>query len=1327
MTKQEETNLFFRFKCFKGLKERGLADNSIYVNQLNYEIGIITSLDFADYFLVVQDILDWARDKKIPIGNGRGCLHPTTSIITSEGIPVEIEKIRAGEYVYTKNGSIKLVKNTFRYPCNEQLIRISCYYGDNNKLILTKDHKVLVDKQNKITNKTKILQGYKNDKPYKKPIWIPANEIEVGDAVVVPKIKRQIRDIDYFDLSLFIPENRKDLYEVGQDYILEYISIGGTNKKPLSKRGICRDLKISCNCLNHVIARKKTVRTNTKNKINKFLLNKYNISIEDFIDNYQNKTINKIPRYIKVDKQFCYFWGLFLSDGWITKKRNSIGLCDNSDNLQTKCKDIITNIFNIKTSLHKHKTKKLNQWIAYSFLIKNFIYSHIPNYNFTAPTKDIPDFLLSLPDDKIIGLIDGLMDGDGSCTDRDKFTSSSFNLANKLRYLCWSLGKPASLGYDRRVDRREEYKNRKIAYSVLIARNKNNINRHFYTDDQYIYQRVFKKELVDYQGEVFDLEINDQEEQNFLTSNCIVHNSSAGSLVAYVLNITQLDPIRYKLIFERFLNPERVSWPDIDVDLCELRREEVIQYIKQKYGEECVANIGTFGSMKAKGAIRDVTRTLGWDYSDGDKLARLVLEPVAGKTQDLEICYKQVPELAKARESNSVEGDILRWAEKFENRIRSTGVHASGFLIADRPIFERVPLIKSKDGSAATQFEMNTVEKCGFIKFDFLGLRTLTILQRCINLIEERTGKRIDLNSIPVDDEGVYITLASGDVNGVFQMDAGQGLRDLVIKAAPKSIEEISDIIALFRPGPLQNGMLDEYVAIKNGSKKPEYLIPELQPILESTFGLILYQEQVLEICKQLAGYTLGEADVMRKALGKKLEKEMNLQKEKFISGCIKNNISEQIATNLFETIYKFADYSFNRAHSAAYALTSYHTAYLKTYYPFEYMSACMTCDMDNSDKITKYIESCQEKGIKILPPDINESNFDFTISKDNRGIRFGLGAIKNLGEVNIKKIIEERKIGRFETFSNFLENENLQLNKRQIETLILSGCFDSITDYTRKSLIQNLDIFREYISELKKYNTKYKTFLKKQEAYNKREQEIKNGAKKKSFQVPVEPVKPILNWNNTSEDYSSQEKLEFERDLLGYYISGHPLDNLPEMKSNHVLTIKKLNSLDNNCRVWIIGIIALQKEITTKIKKQKMCFMRLEDKTGTIDAVIPPSEYERLQKYLDNKRPMAFDAWAEIIETEETKIVKLKIQDIRELKSIKESEFKFPSQLKIQLTSEELPQFTKIINKSKKEQSVKLIIEVVSKSKNMIWQLETNDFFLDKNSLNMLRQYIKE
>lgn len=710
--------------------------------------------------------------------------------------------------------------------------------------------------------------------------------------------------------------------------------------------------------------------------------------------------------------------------------------------------------------------------------------------------------------------------------------------------------------------------------------------------------------------------------------------SGAGALACFALGITNVDPLPYNLIFERFLNPARVSMPDLDIDFPKSSRDLVIQYVRDKYGEDKVAQIGTFGTYKAKAAIKAVCRTLGYPVDMAKEITELYPKPIAGKESKLKDALQSVPKLAQWYASKTDKGEVLRWAEKMENRVSSFGIHASGVVIGNEPLHETVPLALGKRGEIVTQWEMNSVEEAGLIKFDFLGLKNLDTIQIALVHIKERHGIEIDIENIPLDDAEVYANLRKGDNIGVFQLESSSGMRDLLVKIRPTSIEDITALVAMFRPGPLASPKMAEYLAWRAGEAQPSYHHPDLEPILAPTGGWIVYQEQVLQIARDLAGYDLAGADLLRRAVGKKKEKEMAEHMGRFFKGMKDNGYTGQLAAILWDEIQAFADYGFNKSHAIAYAVISYWCSYLKTHYPKEFMAAALTCDTGNMDQMIVYLQECKRIGIDVLPPDINESQLDFAPTND--GIRFGFSAIKNLGAVPAQHILDNRnRAGRFRDIFEFSQRVDLGvINRKKLESLCLSGAFDS-TGRKRSVLLQGVEEILLHKTEVKRYEKKLETYAKKCEAVLERLDAIERGElsdkgkKLRPLKEPDKPEQPPAPEFVDLPELPKQMMLTKEKELTGFFISGHPLDRM----RTGATTIRSLR--DDKPDHIILNCVLSKVEIKESKKKQRYAYLRFEDLTGTVEGVAWPWIYEKAYKELIPNIPIMIQAKVEYTEAE--------------------------------------------------------------------------------------------
>jgi DNA polymerase III subunit alpha len=808
----------------------------------------------------------------------------------------------------------------------------------------------------------------------------------------------------------------------------------------------------------------------------------------------------------------------------------------------------------------------------------------------------------------------------------------------------------------------------------------------------------------------------------------IGRGSSAGSLCCYCLYITHIDPIKWGLYFERMLNPGRKSMPDVDSDLPDNGRDRVIEYVVNKYGKDKVCHIGTFGSMKAKGSIRAAARVLD-QYEIGDSLSKKIFSQIHGKPVPLSASIELIPELQAMLKSKSPEADILFWAQKLEGLLTSIGQHAAGVIVADEPLVEIVPLFVSKKKDIATQWEMNNVEQIGLVKFDFLGLKTLDKIQICLNLIKRRYNKSIDIYNLPDKDEKVFNNLCQGDTVGIFQLEGSNNLRDLVVKTRPKNISDISLVSALCRPGPLANLDLEKYSKIREGVEEPEYLVPELKPILKESSGILIFQESLLRIAKELCGFTLSEADSLRKAVGKKIQSEMLKNEERFINGWEAHGLSRKKGEELWSQIVDFADYSFNLAHSASYATLSYITAYLKTYYPLEFMTSVLTIDRDNIDQTIRYLSECKRLGIDVTPPDINRSGKFFDIVGDK--ILFGLGPIKNLGESPVDLIVEEReKNGLFTSFQDFLKRLDLSVvNKKKVDCLVKAGAFDQFS-VNRASLAGYIEPYWDYRKEYDSYLSKLETFNKKTIACAQRLKEIEDNkldlfpAVKglKPFKVPTKPEEPQPPELKLIDEMEEQELLKWEHELLGYYVTSHPMEHFKtSLEKQALLNISQLKQLEENGPAVFGAVITEVKQITTA-KKKLMAYLQLEDQSGQIEAVVFPRAYEKFVSLLEVGKVIKVEGLLEVTEGEtkdgeEIFVYKIIANGISELIHLKS---KVPETVEITLKADIIERLLPVIKKYQgQENKLRLILELQDKTK-LIFQ---KPFMINKNKVSLFKE----
>jgi DNA polymerase III subunit alpha len=677
--------------------------------------------------------------------------------------------------------------------------------------------------------------------------------------------------------------------------------------------------------------------------------------------------------------------------------------------------------------------------------------------------------------------------------------------------------------------------------------------------------------------------------------------SAAGSLVSYSLHITDVDPLQYDLLFERFLNPERISLPDIDIDFCMRRRGEVIEYVRQKYGEKNVAQIITFGTMAAKAVLKDAGRALDMPYGDVDKLAKLV--PVTLNIS-LEEALKQSPQLEAARKDEKVR-ELIEVALRLEGLARHASTHAAGVVISPQPLTEIVPLYKSSKDEITTQYDMNALGRIGLLKMDFLGLTTLTVLDDAVKMIEQNRAVKFDLTILPLDDPETYALFARGDTSGIFQFES-HGMRDILKRYQPTRLEDLTALNALYRPGPIQGGMIDEFISRKHGKKKVTYDLPELEEILSETWGVIVFQEQVMKIANRIAGFTLGEADILRSAMGKKKVEVMAAQREKFLTGCAARKVAPKKAERLFGLMEEFALYGFPKAHACAYALLAYQTAYLKVHFPVEFMAAMLSSEAGNTEKVVKYINEARGLGIRVLPPCVQESGLYFTPVGDD--IRFGLAAIKNVGENTAKAICDARADGvKFRDLFSFCEAiEPRCLNKRVLESLVKAGALDCLGP-SRGRLFAAIDsaIMRGQKKSQAKAVGQGGLFL--------------AGSSSDYSQAQT--------WHQSllpeAKDWTEEQLLAGEYATLGFYISGHPMDKYAgRLKDLNAIDLSTMEARRNGEDIMVAGIIVQSRPMRSR-RGARWVILTLQDRTGVIEALVFPEAFQKLEAILKANTPL--------------------------------------------------------------------------------------------------------
>jgi DNA polymerase-3 subunit alpha len=675
--------------------------------------------------------------------------------------------------------------------------------------------------------------------------------------------------------------------------------------------------------------------------------------------------------------------------------------------------------------------------------------------------------------------------------------------------------------------------------------------------------------------------------------------SAAGSLVSYALRITDVDPLQYDLIFERFINPERVSLPDIDIDFCMRRRSEVIEYVTRTYGRENVAQIITFGTMAAKAAIKDVGRALDLPYGEVDRLAKLI---PAELNITLDKALRDSPQLRGAIEKDERFRELMEIAQRLEGFARHASTHAAGVVISPQPLMEIVPLYKTNRDEITTQYDMNALERLGLIKMDFLGLTTLTVLDDAVKLIQENRKLTVDLAALPLDDPGVYAMFTRGDTSGIFQFES-HGMRDILRRYQPSRLEDLTALNALYRPGPIQGGMIDDFIDRKQGRKRVAFELPDLKDILAETWGVILYQEQVMQIANRLAGFSLGEADLLRRAMGKKKKEEMAAQRDKFLAGCRARKVPDKKAGKIFDLMAEFAGYGFNKSHSCAYAWLAYQTAFLKVHYPVEFMCALLTSETDKTEKVVKYIHEARAAGITVLPPDVHESGLYFTPVGEQ--IRFGLAAIKNVGESTAREICAARsQKGRFKNAFEFVEAiEPKYLNRRVFEALAKAGATDSLGGSRPRIWAAIPELLQHGQNSWRNKSAGQHGLF-------------RSGAGQTSADV-------ALNELPQAEEWSEDQRLQGEYETLGFYISGHPLAKYSgRLKQLAVCELGALEGKKNNEDVMVAGIVASLRPMRSR-RGARWAILTLQDMTGMAEMLVFPESFQRLENLLRVNTPL--------------------------------------------------------------------------------------------------------
>ena len=762
--------------------------------------------------------------------------------------------------------------------------------------------------------------------------------------------------------------------------------------------------------------------------------------------------------------------------------------------------------------------------------------------------------------------------------------------------------------------------------------------------------------------------------------------SAAGSIIAYALDITGLDPLEYDLLFERFLNPERVNMPDIDIDIQDTRRDEVIEYCIDKYGKDKVANIVTFGRMFARNAVRDVARVLEVPYIEADTLAKMLPQPIQGRHIPLKNSIINDPDLKNEYETNPTSKKVLDLAIKLEGTVRSHGVHAAGIVIAPDDIVKFAPLEMAQKGVVATQYPLGPIEDLGLLKMDLLGLSNLTTIRNSLRIVKRVYGSEIEISKIPLNDEKTFELFQKGETTGVFQLESA-GMKRYLKELKPTSFEDIIAMVALYRPGPMQ--WIDDFISRKNGNKKIEFLHPSMAASLKNTYGVIVYQEQVMQISKDMCGFTGGQADKLRKAIGKKLPEELAKMRTDFIEGAIKTvKADRELMEKFWVQLEDFAAYCFNKSHAACYGLIAYQTAYLKAHFPDAFMAAVMTSDYDNLDRLSIEISECQHLGIDVLLPDINESFYEFAVVPNKKQIRFGLVAIKNVGSSAVDDILKVREDGHFTTLEDFFSRVNSRVvNRKTLESLIKSGAFDRFGE--RNYLLENLDILLSYSSRVDKDKRSGQT-------------DLFSGLDGISELPKVE-----LKLAQVSVTATQREKLSWERELLGLYLSEHPLNEYRVILSDKTVPINSIEPEHHNKTITVGGAVTIIRNITTK-NGQKMAFVKIEDQFGEIELIFFPGVYQ---------------TYSGIIERDKVFVATGKLST-KDKSGNNSAEYKVLVDILIEIDSAEIKNYKpkkirKVVNKVPKKKNNEL-----EKEKKLYIRLENSQ---DQNVLKSLKDTIDD
>ena len=1167
--------------CKEGLRRRlkGNVERT-YAERLDYELSVILKMHFEDYFLIVYDFILYAKKNNILVGPGRGCVQAGTLIYTENGLK-SIEKIEVGEKVYTHKGNLKEVTLTHKYRTrnNEDLYKIRTFYDDKFGNAYTANHKILAIKSKKETNKSRIARGIK----YKridnlKPQWIEANKLEVGDYVVQPRLKTSKSNYKYLDLSKYACELNGCVVKGNK---IVYTKSRNT-KDVLSTKQIELNANVSYSSLKRLL-NNQSVKQETYIRINNYLESK-GTNIDKWLASYSNRfeTIT-IPAKMKIDNDLLFVLGLFTGDGWAKKNGNEFGVCFNKNDFQQEVLCKIERVFNLSFKKQKsYDDSHLLQFTASHPVYKEFLLDFWKGYKYTSSTKTFADWIFGISDDLKMSFVEGLWSADGSKKEKTKYTSVSWDLISKLKTLLTSLNIPNGLYYrPEHYSKNANVKHSKESWQILTSKNFANTNSayNFISTKNFVAKRIFRIEKVQ-DKYVYDISVKD--DHSYATSSFAAHNSGAGSLVAYCLGITDIDPIKYGLIFERFLNPERISMPDIDTDFPDDRRDEVIEYVRNKYGEDHVAHIITYGTLKAKQVLRDVGRALDYSTKEVDSICKLIPNLIG---INLTKAYEEVPLFKQKIESDAKYRKLYKIARKLEFFPRHESTHAAGIVMSSKPLSEVVPVIKIENDCNSTQYTMEHLEELGLIKMDFLSIRNLSIIAEICD--EINTVEPFNIKTIPLDDKKTFDLIDNVNVLGVFQLESS-GMRNLIRKMKPKTFEEIGMTIALFRPGPMKN--IPTFLENRAHPETIKYLHPSLKPILQETYGIIVYQEQIIQIARTMAGFSYGKADILRKAMSKKKMSELESLYSDFMNGCVNNGYDSKLAQEIYDLILEFANYGFNKSHSVAYAMVAYELAYLKANYPLYFYKALLNGVIGAESKTYDYISECQNVGQRVRGISLNESGMAYRIVDNS--ILMPLSICRDCGSVAVQKIIQERNAhGKFKDYVEAVTRlVNNGVEKNAIENLIYAGAFDEF-GHTRHTMIEALPNVLMYASAHKGDISLLDNF----------------------------DDAPIINELNDD----NLVKAENEKAVLGFYFSFNPIVEVKNRYNIHTDNLYNLSMA--NGYVSGFGLISRVKSLRTK-KGDMMAFVDLIDDKGALSLAVMPNIYSMYSNVLVKGKYVCFE-----------------------------------------------------------------------------------------------------